>query len=177
MLIKHYFFHRYKSYFCFKKIQLKLLKMKKIGLVLIVAAMLGSCSLFEKPSMTQEEINAIVAQNQTLTQQLATAEEEANLQSMKAIECAKVLEELQKEEVVSAKGMFYVIAGSFKTPQYAEDYSKKMKEMGGEGAIVSGPYDFNLVSFSSHASLREALNAMETTRTNIASEAWVYINK
>lgn len=151
--------------------------MKKIGLLLIVAAMLGSCTLFEKPSMTQEEIDAMLNKNQTLTEQLAAAKEDANLQSMKAIECAKVLEELQKEEEVSAHGMFYVIAGSFKTPQYAEDYSKKMKEMGGEGAIVSGPSDFSLVSYSSHASLREAINAMEKARLNIASEAWVFMDK
>ncbi len=127
--------------------------------------------------MTQEEIDAMIAQNELLTEQLANAEDEANLQSMKAIECAKVLEELQKEEEVRANGMFYVIAGSFKTPQYATDFSGKMKQMGGEGAIVGGPSDFNLVSYSSHATLREAITAMEAARVNISSEAWVYMDK
>ena len=151
--------------------------MKKIGLLLIVTAILSSCSLFQKPSMSQDEIDAMHAQNRSLTEQLANAENEANLQSMKAMECAKVLEELQKEEEVRANGMFYVIAGSFKTPQYATDFSVKMKQMGGEGAIVNGPSNFSLVSHSSHATLREALNAMEAARVNISSEAWVYIAK
>jgi len=151
--------------------------MKKIGLLLIVVALLSSCSLFEKPSMSQEEIDAMIAENKSLTEQLTNAADEANLQSMKAMECAKVLEELQKEEEVRANGMFYVIAGSFKTSQYATDFSGKMKQMGGEGAIVSGPSDFSLVSYSSHATLREAITAMEAARVNVSSEAWVFMDK
>ncbi len=61
--------------------------------------------------------------------------------------------------------------------KYMPDIAATMKEKGGEGAIVDGPSDFKLVSYSSHASLREAIGAMEKARMNVTSEAWVYMKK
>lgn len=149
--------------------------MKKVAIFILVAMIAGSCSLFQKPSMNQEEIDAMVAQNARLQENLANAEHEASLQKMQAEQCAQVLAELQKEEEEMASGKFHVIAGSFKTMSYAEDFAKKIKEMGGTGTIVSGPSDFSLVAYSSFNSLREAVNAMEEARMDVSSEAWVYM--
>ena len=151
--------------------------MKKVAIFLIVALFAGSCSLFEKRSMTQEEIDAMVSQNVRLQEQLVNAEHEASVQKMQAEQCAQVLAELQKAEEEMAKGNFHVVAGSFKTMTYAEDFAKKIKEMGGTGMIVSGPSDFSLVAYSSYSSLREAVNAMEEARMNVSSEAWVYMER
>lgn len=151
--------------------------MKKIAILVIVALLAGSCSLFEKPSMSQEEIDSIVARNALLQEDLVNAQHEAALYKMQAAECNAVLAELQKVEEAISSGLFVVVAGSFKTPEFANDYAAKMKEMGGEGAVVEGPSDFKLVSYSSHANLREAIESMEKARMNIASEAWVYMKK
>lgn len=151
--------------------------MKKIAILLFVALIAGSCSLFQKPSMNQAEIDAMVAQNARLQEDLVNAEHEASVQAMQAEQCAQVLAELQKAEEEMAKGNYHVVAGSFKTMSYAEDFSKTIKGMGGTGIIVDGPYDFSLVAYNSYTSLREALNAMEEARMNVSSEAWVYIQK
>lgn len=151
--------------------------MKKVALLVIVALLAGSCSLFEKPSMNQEEIDFMVSENAKLQEDLVNAQHEASLQKMQAEQCAQVLAELQKAEEEMASGNFHVIAGSFKTSTYAEDYAKQIKEMGGTGAIVAGPSDFSLVAYSSFNSLREAIIAMEEARINVSSEAWVYMEK
>lgn len=151
--------------------------MKKIAILLMVALVAGSCSLFQKPSMSQEEIDAMVAQNVRLQEDLANAEHEASTQKMRADQCAQLLAEMQKAEEEKAKGKFHVVAGSFKTLSYAEEYSKHVKETGGTGAIVPGPSDFSLVASGSYATLREAVNAMEEARMNISSDAWVYMER
>jgi len=151
--------------------------MKKIAILVIVALVAGSCSLFEKPSMTQEEIDTMVAQNAILQENLVNAQHEAAIFKMKADECNNVLAELQKAEEEITAGLYVVVAGSFKTPEFASDYAAKMQGMGGEGAIVDGPSDFKLVSYSSHGNLREAIESMEKARANVASEAWVYMKK
>ena len=150
---------------------------KKVAIFLIIALFVGSCSLFDKPSMNQEEIDAMVAQNVRLQEDLANTEHEASVQKMQAEQCAQVLAELQKAEEEMASGNYHVIAGSFKTIAYAEDFAKKIKEMGGTGTIVSGPSDFSLVAYSSYNSLRESVKAMEEARMNVSSEAWVYMER
>ncbi len=151
--------------------------MKKIALLVIVALVAGSCSLFEKPSMTQEEIDVMVEQNAKLQEDLANAQHEASMQKMQAEQCAETLVALQKVEEEKVSGKFHVIAGSFKTISYAEDFAKKIQDKGGAGTIVNGPSDFSLVACSSFASLREAVDAMEKARMNEAPEAWVYMEK
>ena len=151
--------------------------MKKIAILVIVALLAGSCSLFEKPSLTQEEIDTMVAQNARFQEDLVNAQHEAAVFKMKAEECNNVLAELQKAEEEITSGLYVVVAGSFKTPEFANDFAAKIQGMGGEGAIVDGPSNFKLVSYSSHGNLSEAIGAMEKARASVAAEAWVYVKK
>ena len=48
--------------------------MKNLVWIFILAIVTSSCSLFQKPSMSQEEIDAMTARNQSLEQQLAECE-------------------------------------------------------------------------------------------------------
>ena len=152
--------------------------MKKLVLSAIVIALLGSCSLFDKPGMTQEEIDALIAEKQELEKELQEnkAQYEQELMQMKQQmeEAKKLAEEEQQPHAKKGTGKYYVIVGSFKTPAYAEDYAEKMRLMGSDGDIIQGPSNFRLVTHSSHNSLRAAANAMEQARVNISSEAWVY---
>jgi hypothetical protein len=149
--------------------------MKKAAIVLLTMIFISSCSLFEKPSMTQEEIDALVNQKAGVEEELANLQQQYDLLKIKADECARMLEEQTKVEEV--KGNFLVIAGSFKNMDYANEFSVKIKQMGGAGNIVSGPYNFNLVVYSSHTSLSEAANSMYLARTNVSEDAWVYMQK
>ncbi len=127
--------------------------------------------------MTQDQIDAMTAQNARLQEDLVNAQHEASVYKMKADECNNVLAELQKAEEEMASGLYVVVAGSFKTQDFATNFATKMKETGGQGAIVDGPSDFKLVTYSSHTSLREAIGALEKARMNVTSEAWVYMKK
>jgi len=142
--------------------------------VFAAVLLLNSCSLFEKPSMTQEQIDAMVAENRALEDELASIEAkyEAEISKIKA-EQAQMLQEEENQSIPSS-GTYYVIVGSFKTPKYADDFAERIKNMGGEGMIIDGPMDFSLVTNSGHATLREASRAMQEARLNIVSGAWIY---
>ncbi len=149
--------------------------MKKYVVLLFILFSVSACSLFEKPSMTQEQIDALITQKAAVEEELANTQQERDLLKLKAEECAQMLE--QKTVEVNTAGKYFVIAGSFKNNNYAEDYATKVKQMGGSGNIIHGPYNFNLVVYSSHSTLSEAAKSMYVARTNISEEAWVYMDK
>ena len=151
--------------------------MKKYAILLLVifSISISSCSLFEKPSMTQEQIDALITQKAAVEEELANVKQERDLLRLKSEECAQMLE--QKTEEVKLTGKYFVIAGSFKNNNYAVDYSSKVKQLGGAGNIIAGPYNFNLVVYSAHSTLSEAAKSMYVARTNISEDAWVYMEK
>ena len=153
--------------------------MKKLVLLALTVILAGSCSLFDKPSMTQEEIDALVSEKQALEKELqenkAQYEQELTQMQQQMEEARKKAEEEAKTKMgKSGTGKYYVIVGSFKTPAYAREYADKVNLMGSDGEIINGPANFKLVTHSSHNSLGAAASAMEEARINIASEAWVY---
>ena len=153
--------------------------MKKSVILLILIITAASCSLFEKPSMSQEEIDALVAEKAAVDEQLANLQQQFDLLKLKADECATLLEEQtqQTEALASAARRYFVITGAFKNNSYANEYSEEMKKSGGIGEVIQGPYHFNLVAFSAHSSLREAIQAMYKARETIVFDAWVYTKR
>ena len=149
--------------------------MKKIAILFVIVIIASSCSLFEKPSIDQAGIDALVNQKAMVEEELINLKQEYELLKIKADECAQMLEKQVAEENVSGK--YFVIAGSFKNSSYAQDFSTKVKQMGGSGSIINGPYSFNLVAYSSHNTLKEAAQSMYVARTNISQDAWVYMQK
>ncbi len=149
--------------------------MKKYAILLLVLISFSACSLFEKPSMTQEQIDALITQKAAVEEELANIKQELDLLRLKAEECAQMLEQQTEEQKLTGK--YFVIAGSFKNNSYAEEYSSKVKQLGGAGNIIPGPYNFNLVVYSAHPTLSEAAKSMYVARTNISEDAWVYMEK
>jgi hypothetical protein len=149
--------------------------MKKFAILLVVIFTITSCSRFEKPSMTQEQIDALVAQKAAVEEELANVRQDLDLLKLKAEECAQMLE--QQTKPAKLEGKYFVIAGSFKNSEYADEYAVKVKQMGGAGNIIPGPYNFNLVVYSAHSTLSDAAKSMYLARTNISEEAWVFMEK
>ena len=148
--------------------------MKNIVGILLLALITSSCSLFQKPSMTQEQIDAMVAENQALKDQVYKSkdiEDQLALARMQADEA--MLKLAACEEVV--KGTFHIIVGAFKTASYASDYATEIKNSGYDGNILAGPYSFNLVTSSSFESLQSALSALGNIRSEVIENAWIYI--
>ena len=73
-----------------------------------------------------------------------------------------------------AKGTYYLVAGSFQTPKYAESYSAKINEMGYESQIVTVG-SWNFVAAESYTSWKEALTGLNLVRESVSVNAWIYI--
>lgn len=125
--------------------------------------------------MNQAEIDALVNQKAMVEEELINLKQDYELLKIKADECAQMLDKQVAEE--SASGKYFVIAGSFKNAKYAQDFSAKVKQQGGSGTIINGPYSFSLVVYSSHNTLKEAAKSMYVVRTNMSQDAWVYMEK
>lgn len=154
--------------------------MKKLSILLMVILTATSCSLFDKPSMTQEEVDALVAQKAAVDEELANLQQQYDLLKLKADECASALDQYTRAEEMEAAataGKYCVITGAFKNSSYAEDYAAEMRQKGGTGDIVQGPYNFNLVVYSAHSTLNDAIQAMYKAREDIVFDAWVYTKR
>ena len=144
-----------------------------IGIVLL-GLMVSSCSLFQKPSMSQEQIDVMVAENEALKAQVNTAKDLEDQLAMARMQADEAMLKLAACED-AAMSKVHVIVGAFKNSSYADEYSAEMKEMGYDGNVLAGPYDFNLVTSSSHESVKAALNALYDTRSTVIETAWIYI--
>jgi|GEM_PF-951025 len=153
--------------------------MKKLSILLLAILSVTSCSLFDKPSMTQEEVDAVVAQKAAVEEEMANLQQQYDLLKLKADECASALDQYTRQEEMktAAAGKYNVITGAFKNSTYADEYAAEMRNSGGTGEILQGPYDFNLVVYSAHSSLGEAIQAMYKARQEVIDDAWVYTKK
>jgi len=153
---------------------------KTIVYILAVSIVsLSSCKQVNKwlgkSSMSQEEIDALVTQNDELQKQVKedAAAYERELEALKS-EYEQKLAALETTKAEAPASGFFVVVGSFKNAKFAEDYATKIKAMGYEGNIVDGPSNFKLVTSSTHAELKEALPALKTARSVVASTSWIY---
>lgn len=144
-----------------------------VGFVLI-ALLVSSCSLFQKPSMSQEQIDAMVAENSALKSQATKSKDLEDKLAMARMQLDEAMLKLSACEE-DAKSKVHIITGSFKTSSYAEEYSATMKGQGYDGKIIAGPYSFHLVTASSHESIQAAINALGPVRESVIETAWIYI--
>ena len=148
--------------------------MKNLLGILLFGLILSSCSLFQKPSMSQEDIDAMVAENNTLKTQLANNKELEDQLAMARMQADEAM--LKLADCENANGSkVHIIVGAFKNSNYATNYSEVMKSRGYDGKIIAGPYNFNLVTSGSYESVRAALQALRDIRQQVIEEAWIYI--
>ncbi len=150
--------------------------MKNLALLVAMTLLVTSCNLFKKPSMSQDEIDALVTEKQNLEKQLQenNAMYEQQISDIQK-RSEQQIADLQKQVEKCGTGKYHVIVGSFKTPAYADEYATKIRSLGYDGEILSGKYSFKLVTSSSHESLKAALSAMAKARDNVSAKAWVYV--
>ena len=148
--------------------------MKHLTLLLILSISISSCSLFQKPSMSQEEIDAMVAENEKLKEEAEKNKDLADQLAMARMQADEALLKLADCEN-SSSGKVHIIVGAFKNQNNADNYSARMKELGHAGKILDGPYNFHLVTASSHESIKASLNALSPIRESVVATAWIYI--
>lgn len=148
--------------------------MKNLIGIALLALVVSSCSLFKKPSMSQEQIDAVVAENQALKSQASDSKDLEDQLALARMQLDEAMIKLAACEE-AAKSKVHIIVGAFKTASYADEYSAEIKNMGFDGNILSGPYSFNLVTSGSYESVRAALNVLGDIRANVVETAWIYI--
>jgi hypothetical protein len=143
-----------------------------IGMILL-GLIVSSCSLFQKPTMTQEQIDIMVAENDALKTQVESNKDLADQLALARMQADETMLKLADCEGGDSK--VHIIVGAFKNSSYANEYSAEMKEQGYAGRIIAGPYNFNLVTSGSYESIKASLQDLNGVRDNVIETAWIYI--
>ena len=147
--------------------------MKNLIGIILLGLIVSSCSLFQKSSLTQEQIDVMVAENQALKKQVTESKDLADQLSMARMQADEAMLKLADCEGAGSK--VHIIVGAFKISSYADEYSAYMKDGGYDGRIIAGPYSFNLVTSGSYESIKAALQDLNSVRDNVIETAWLYI--
>lgn len=160
--------------------------MKKLLFLLLISTITFSGCKFIGGKSVKSERDSLRAYAYTLEQKMANQEQDyqASLDQLKRESQAMIdsIVKIYESEGVSGKGQysaaatgnFYVIVGSFKTSSYASNWSAKVSDMGYPAEIVKVSY-WNLVSAKSTTNLRSALNELSSIRSDVTSDAWVFV--
>lgn len=147
--------------------------MKNLIGIILLGMIVSSCSLFQKPSMTQQQIDEMVAENDALKTQVQSNKDLADQLALARLQADEAMLKLADCEGGNSK--VHIIVGAFKNSSYANDYSAEMKEQGYAGRIIAGPYNFNLVTSGSYESIKASLQDLNGVRDNVIETAWIYI--
>jgi hypothetical protein len=148
--------------------------MKNLIGIILLGLIVSSCSLFQKSSMSQDEIDVMVAENEALTTKVTASKDLEDQLAMARMQADEAMLKLAACEDASTSKV-HIIVGAFKNSSYADEYSAEIKTQGYDGRILAGPYSFNLVTSSSHESVKSALNALGNIREKVIDTAWLYI--
>lgn len=148
--------------------------MKNLLGIVLLGLVVSSCSLFQKSSLTQDEIDALLAENEALKTQVEASKDLADRLALAQSQADEAMLKLSACEDASTSKV-HIIVGAFKNSSYADEYSAEMKNQGYDGRIIAGPYSFNLVTSSSHETVKSALNALFKVRDAVIETAWLYI--
>jgi cell division protein FtsN len=147
--------------------------MKNLIGIILLGLMVSSCGLFQKPSMTKDQIDVMVAENEALKAQAANCKDLSDKLALARMQADEAMLKLANCE--GGNSAVHIIVGAFKNSSYADNYSAEMKAQGHDGKIIAGPYSFNLVTASSYSSVKAALKDLSTIRDNVIDTAWIYI--
>jgi cell division protein FtsN len=160
--------------------------MKKMLFLLCISTIAFSGCKFIGGKSVKSERDSLRAYTYTLEQKIANQEQDhkASLDQLKRESKVMIdsIIKIYENTPISGKGNYsaastghyYVIVGSFKTSSYASNWSTKISDMGYPSEVVKVSY-WNLVSAGSSANLRTTLNDLSGIRSNVTSNAWVYV--
>ena len=153
--------------------------MKKLTLFLVLVIAVTSCKFIEKRGWFKKGADTLAVYQARMDSIRVADSINKVLEAERMIEQAKLdsiraIEEAERERLSRFK--YHIIVGSFKTPQYADDYSAKVREMGYNTQIIKAG-TWNLVSAENYTSVREAINGLGLVRTNVTVNAWIYVTR
>jgi hypothetical protein len=148
--------------------------MKKIiYLFLVVAIVSPGCNYLKKKGLLGKK-----RQMQEYIKQLEEAKKDdsayysSQLQQLKNESQARI-DSLQS--ACDASYTYYIVTGSFRNPSNAQAYANKMLDLGYKAEIILAPNGFNMVSAFGCNTMKEAVNALTSLKTNVAEDTWMYV--
>ena len=160
--------------------------MKKMLFLLLISTITFSGCKFIGGKSVKSERDTLRAYAYTLEQKMANQEQDhqASLDQIKQESQAMIDSIISIYESkalpgkgnysAAATGNYYVIVGSFKTSSYASNWSAKISDQGYPAEIVKVSY-WNLVSAGSSTNLRSAINELSSIRSDVTSNAWIFV--
>jgi len=146
----------------------------------VIAAFFTQCDIFRGGSDEEQRARDLEMQKMDSvirTQQDSILEIERRLRQKQAqLESLRRTGQPKQSVMTSGSGNFHVIAGSFRNPKYAEEFSDKMAQEGYNVKIVKARNGFNLVSIGAYDSYAAALNRIKEIREGGRYQVWVYQN-
>ena len=158
--------------------------MKKVLFFLIIGSLSFSGCKFINEKILKKGSDTLEAYIYNLEQKVANQDSElqsslAQLQRQSQAKIDSIIK-YYEAEIASGKprpastGTYYLIVGSFKTPDYATNFSAKIGGLGYKTQIISMGY-WNLVSAAAQTKIRSALEELESLRENVSYDAWIYV--
>ncbi len=158
--------------------------MKKVLFFLIIGSLSFSGCKFINEKILKKGNDTLEVYIYNLEQKVANqdAELQTSLAQLQRASQSKIdsIIKYYEAEIASGKpkpvatGTYYLIVGSFKTPDYATNFSAKISGLGYKTQIITMGY-WNLVSAASHSTIRAAIEQLENLRDNVSYDAWIYI--
>lgn len=157
---------------------------KTIVLLIITVLILPGCKFINEKILKKGEDLELVTEQLKKDMEQKEAVYQKELREIKQISQAKIdsIINYYESELAGKGGKFssvgagtyYLIVGSFKTPEYAEKYNVKISEMGYTSEILTMGH-WNFVSAESYGSWRNALEGLAIVRSSVSVDAWILV--
>lgn len=150
--------------------------MQKFTVFLFAAVFFTSgCDFIERVNPFAESTDTMELHRQRLdsirrVRQLREQQEQARLEQARE----ETLQEVPENAEVETSERYHLIVGAFKTPAYAEDYHKKMRDNGHDSRIIMSDNNYHLVTLESFDNYRAAVDKWREARESGEHEIWIY---
>ncbi len=149
--------------------------MKRLIIVLPAVLLLMPSCKFIKSKIFPKKVD-------TLSAYIDTVSEAQKVDSVLYQEMLKQAQQesqtlMQKGGDAVQYGQYYMIVGCFMVQENAQRYAEKIRGMGYDASIITGPGGFQMVTVKSYNDFRASVSEINQFRAEITPNAWVYIKR
>jgi hypothetical protein len=147
---------------------------KKIPLIAL-AFLMVNCKYFGDSKLVDNTVDTLlIQQKERIAEDSLTI---AYLRSVKSENQLQIdsLKAMLAENETYGCNKFFMIVGSFQNKEYADKWAVKIGEMGYATQVIPGRDGYNMVSAEGYNNFRKAIGDIESFRSTVVDNAWVYV--
>ncbi len=149
--------------------------MKRLIIALLAVLLFMPSCKFIKSKIFPKKVDTLTAYVDTTSE--AERVDSALYQDMLKQAQQETQEMAQKEDDAVQYGQYYMIVGCFMVNENAQKYAEKIRGMGYNASIITGPAGFQMVTVKSYNDFRASIEEINQFRTEITPNAWVYVKR